>query len=293
MHCTPQVALVLSSGAARGFAHAGVLEVLDAAGIRPNLIVGVSFGGLVGAAYAAGRSPAEMAEMTRQIDLKTLLSFTDPIHPWDGLVAGDRLEAFFADVVGHADFGRLRTPAVLVATDLNTGFPVVLNQGDVARAIRASTAIPGIFAPVPLGDHVLVDGSLSCGLPVWAVGDPKAWVVIAVDVTSDVDAGSIAAAVRRVSNLPWLPIGNWEDLLTSRPEHMPQIVWTLLRSASLLERDTDTPLDRAGSNLVLIRPSVQNVRWFEFTKGDEIRRLGIQAALQALPRIERVLALQS
>lgn len=293
MQGTPQIALVLSSGAARGFAHTGVLEVLDAAGIRPNLIVGASFGGLVGAAYAAGRSPAEMAEITHQIDLKTMLGFTDPKRPWDGLVAGERLEAFFADLVGHADFDSLRTPTALVATDLNTGFPVVLNQGDVARAIRASTAIPGIFAPVRWGDRVLVDGSLSSGLPIWAVDSSGPWVIIAVDVTSDVDARSFSTALRKVSNLPWMPIGSWETFLTSKPERTPQIVWTLLRSASLLERDTETQLDSTSSNLILIRPAVQNVRWFEFTNGDEIRRLGIQAALQALPQIERVLALQS
>lgn len=290
MSCAPQVALVLSSGAARGFAHIGVLEVLEAAGIKPNLIVGASFGGLVGAAYAAGRSPDEMAEMARQIDFKTVLAFTDPVRPWDGLVAGERLEAFFADLVGHADFAGLRTPAVLVATDLDTGFPVVLNEGDVARAIRASTAIPGIFAPVRIGDRLLVDGSLSSGLPVWAVGDPRAWVILAVDVTSDVDARALAAAFRKVVNLPHMPITNWETFLTSKPERMPQIVWTLLRSASLLERDTDTPLDQAGSNVILIRPPVQNVRWYEFTNGDEIRRAGFQAAMQSLSRIERALA---
>jgi len=288
-----QVALVLSSGAARGFAHVGVLEVLDAVGVKPDLIVGSSFGGLAGAAYAAGRSPAEMAELTRKIDLRTMLALADPIRPWDGLVAGEKLEAFFADLVGHADFAGLRTPAMLVATDLDTGLPVVLNQGDVARAIRASTAIPGVFAPIRLEDRVLVDGSLSSGLPVWAIGDPGAWVIIAVDVTSGIDAHPFAAALHRVSSLPWLPVESREHFLTSKPEHMPEVVWTLLRSASLLEKNTGTPPDCcADRNLVLIRPPVQNVRWFEFANGDEIRRLGVRAAVQALPRIERALAQQ-
>ncbi|MEW8979789.1 MAG: patatin-like phospholipase family protein [Symbiobacterium sp.] len=289
MQANPRVALILSSGAARGFAHVGVLEVLDAAGIRPSLIVGASFGGLVGAAYAAGRAPAEMAALVRRIDFRTVLALTDPTRPRDGLVAGDRLEAFFADLVAHADFAGLKTPAVLIATDLDTGCPVVLNRGDVARAIRASTAIPGIFAPVRWEGRELVDGSLSSGLPVWAVGDPKSWVIVAVDVTSSVDAGPFAAALRTVGHLPWLLPEGGRDVLPAKPDHMPAIAWSVLRAARFVGRATDTLQEQTRGKLVLIRPPVQNVRWFEFTRGDEIRRLGFQAAMQALPRIERAL----
>lgn len=293
MQRDPKVALVLSSGAARGYAHLGVLEVLHAAGIKPDLIVGASFGGLVGAVYAAGRSPGEMADLARKVDIRTLLSLTDPVRPWDGLVAGEKLEAYFAYLVGHADFHALRTCAAVVATDIETGAPVVLDHGNVARAIRASTAIPGIFAPVRLGNHLLVDGTLSSGLPVWAVGTTRTQVTIAVDVTSEVDGTSTGAAlIRRISDLPRrLPDVSREGSGgLKRFPPLPQVLRTLVRSARLLERAPEAPQYASGGNVILIRPHVERVRWFEFTNGDAIRRAGAEAAREALPAIERALA---
>lgn len=294
MRSTPKVALVLSSGAARGYAHLGVLEVLHAAGVTPDLIVGASFGGLVGAVYAAGRSPSEMAYLARRVDIRTLLSLADPVRPWDGLVAGERLQAYFADLVGHAEFHALRTPAAVVATDIETGSPVVLDRGEVARAIRASTAIPGIFAPVRFENRVLVDGTLSSALPVWAAEHARPQVTIAVDVMSEVDGTrSGAALIRRISDLPRrLPVMSKQGSGGSRRfPLMPQVLRTLVRSARLLERAEEAPPNGAGGHLVVIRPPVQRVRWFEFTNADAIRRAGAEAARKALPEIERALAL--
>lgn len=294
MRSNPKVALVLSSGGARGYAHLGVLEVLHAAGVTPDLIVGTSFGGLVGAVYAAGRSPSDMAHLACRVDIRTLLSLADPVRPWDGLVAGERLQAYFADLVGHGDFHALRTPTAVVATDIETGSPVVLDRGEVARAIRASTAIPGIFAPVRFENRVLVDGTLSSALPVWAVGTARPQVTIAVDVTSEVDGTrSGAALVLRISDLPRrLPAMSKQG--SGGPRRfplMPQVLRTLVRSARLLERAEEAPPNGDVGHLVVIRPPVQRVRWFEFTNADAIRRAGAESAREALPEIERAFAL--
>lgn len=290
MVSAPKVAIVLSSGAARGYAHLGVLEVLHASGIKADLIVGTSFGGLVGATYAAGRTPHEMADLARQIDLKKLVSLTDPVRPWDGLVAGEFLEAYFADLVGHTDFDRLPTRAAVVATDIDTGAPVLLDQGEVARAVRASTAIPGIFTPVRHADRVLVDGTLSSRLPVWAAQCARPRLVIAVDVTSEVDGARKGAAVlRKLTGLP-RHLGRAGSWGAGSSRLTPPVLRTLVRSANLMGQSMEEPAGNVESKLVLIRPSVERVRWFEFTRADEIRRAGAAAAMQALPEIEKALA---
>ena len=181
----PRVALVLSGGALRAFAHVGVLRVLEREGLKPDLIVGSSAGAMVGAYCAAGKTVAEIEALAALLDLPTLIDI-DPIKTLLlrfglGLAKGERLEAFLRASIS-VPLQALPIPFVAVATDLNTGEAVLLNHGDTPLALRASSAVPGLYEPVRTGERVLGDGQIASPLPVAAARLLGARVVIAVDV---------------------------------------------------------------------------------------------------------------
>ena len=181
----PDVALVLSGGAARAFAHLGVLRVLEREGLRPDLVVGSSAGAMVGAYYALGMPIARIEAQAARLNLPTLIDI-DPVKTLLGglglgLAKGQRLEAFLRESL-DVPLQSLSIPFIAVATDLNTGEPVPLNHGDTPRALRASSAVPGLYEPVRVGENVLGDGQISSPLPVAVARALGARVVIAVDV---------------------------------------------------------------------------------------------------------------
>lgn len=181
----PRVALVLSGGAARAFAHIGVLRVLEREGLRPDLVVGSSAGAIVGAYYASGRSVAEIEALAARLDLSTLIDI-EPLRlvlgGWGlGLAKGERLEAFLRETI-PLPLQSLPMRFAAVATDLQSGEQVVLNRGDTARALRASTAVPALYEPVHAAGRLLGDGQITSPLPVDAARLLGASVVIAVDV---------------------------------------------------------------------------------------------------------------
>ena len=181
----PRVALVLSGGGARTFAHLGVLRVLEREGLRPDLIVGTSGGAMVGAYYASGKSVSEIEALAARLNLPTLIDI-DPVKTLLGgfglgIAKGERLEAFLRESIG-VPLQSLQTQFVAVATDLNTGEPVLLNHGDTPRALRASLAVPGLYEPVRVGERVLGDGQIVSPLPIAAARQLGARFVIGVDV---------------------------------------------------------------------------------------------------------------
>lgn len=181
----PRVALVLSGGAARAFAHLGVLRVLEREGLRPDLVVGSSAGAMVGAYYALGMSVAEIEARAARLNLSTLIDI-DPVKTLLGgfglgVAKGERLENFLRESL-NVPLQTMRTPFVAIATDLSTGEPVLLNHGDTPRALRASSAVPGLYEPVRSGERVLGDGQISSPMPVAAARTLGARVVVAVDV---------------------------------------------------------------------------------------------------------------
>ena len=179
------LALVLSGGAARGFAHVGVIKVLEREGIKPDLIVGTSAGGIVGALYASGMSAAQLEEEARSADGGRML---DP--DWMGLVTlknfgllrGEGLSEFVNEKVGRRKLEELPIPFAAVAVDLRTGKLAAFNRGDTGVAVRASSAVPGVFMPVPLRDGLYADGGLVSPLPAATARAMGAKIVIAVDV---------------------------------------------------------------------------------------------------------------
>ncbi len=233
----PRVGLVLSGGSAHGLAHVGVLKVLEELRVPVDVVAGTSMGSIVGGFYAAGMSPAEMERLVRTIDWEDVLddrttrdrlSFRrkqdDLLNYFDlemgltrrgiafpsGLIAGQKLgfllKSLTLGTVGIASFDDLPVPFRCVATDIATGEKVVLSDGSLADAIRASMSMPGVFSPVPRGAQLLVDGGLVENLPVSEALAMGADVVIAVDVSSDKfdpeKLKSFGGVLGRMMNLP-------------------------------------------------------------------------------------------
>ena len=213
----PRVALVLSGGAARAFAHLGVLRVLEREGLRPDLVVGSSAGAIVGALYASGRSVADIEVLAAAIDWPTLIDI-DPIKTLRGdfglgLANGDRLEAFLRHAI-RVPLQELPLAFVAVATDLYTGDTVLLNHGDTARALRASSAVPGVYEPVRSGDRLLGDGQVVSPLPVSAARALGAQVVVAIDVVYPPQHASLTNPVSVLFQT--VTISTWRHLVAER-----------------------------------------------------------------------------
>lgn len=179
---TKKVGLALGSGSARGLAHIGVLKVLDREGIPIDFIAGTSAGALIGAIYAAGISPFEIEEITLNIDRKKTISLFTPTISNSGLLDGSRIEKFIESILGRQNIGSLKIPFAAVATDLQSGEEIIITEGSLITAIRASMSIPGIFTPVEHNGRLLVDGGLVNPVPVSTTIGMGADIVIAVNV---------------------------------------------------------------------------------------------------------------
>lgn len=237
----PRVALVLSGGAARAFAHLGVLRVLERERLRPDLIVGSSAGAMVGAYYASGRPVAEIEALAARLDLPTLIDI-DPLKTLLGgfrglgLAKGERLEAFLGQSIG-VPLQSMPTRFVAVATDLNTGEPVLLNHGDTARALRASSAVPGLYEPVRAGDRVLGDGQIVSPLPTGAARLLGARVVIAVDVVYPPQNASLTSPMSVLFQT--VTISTYRHLLREREQADLTIVPVIPPTADLALSDRE------------------------------------------------------
>jgi NTE family protein len=174
-------ALVLGGGAARGFAHIGVIKVLEANGIVPDLIVGTSAGSLVGALYASGVDAFELQRLGLALDESTFADWTIGSR---GLLKGEALAAYVNQQLKQQPIERLKRSLAIVATDLRSGEPMVFQRGDVGTAVRASSAVPGIFSPVKIADRDYVDGGLTHPVPVAIARRLGADVVLAVDISA-------------------------------------------------------------------------------------------------------------
>ncbi|NIO42803.1 MAG: patatin-like phospholipase family protein [Burkholderiales bacterium] len=176
----PIVALVLGGGAAKGFAHVGVIKALEAHQISPNMVVGTSAGSVVGALFAAGYSGFELQRISLSMDETTV---RDWILPNRGFIRGDALQSFINEAVQNRDIQTLNRKLVVVATDLQTGEPMIFQSGNTGMAVRASSSVPGIFRPVKIGAREFVDGGLVSPVPVNIARDLGADIVIAVNIS--------------------------------------------------------------------------------------------------------------
>ena len=187
-----KIALVLGGGAARGFAHVGVIKALEAQGIVPDIVVGTSAGAVVGALYAAGYSGFELQKLVLQLDES---QFSDWSLPDRGLLKGEALQNFVNNAVNQRPLERFGKLLAVVATDLNSGEPVVFRTGNTGMAVRASSSVPGLFQPVAINGREYVDGGLVSPVPVHTARALGADFVIAVDISAKPQFGSTKSTI--------------------------------------------------------------------------------------------------
>jgi NTE family protein len=189
----PRIGLALGGGAARGFAHIGVIQVLEENGIRPDLVVGTSAGSVVAALYAAGHTGAQLATLADGMDEATI---TDWAFPLRGAIRGEALAAYIRKNTGGRAIEQMKIPLGVVATDLADGQPILFQRGDTGTAVRASSSVPAVFQPVKIGEREYVDGGLVAPVPVRFAKQMGAEFVIAVDISSPPDGAATGDAMR-------------------------------------------------------------------------------------------------
>ena len=176
-----KIALVLGGGAARGFAHIGVIKALEAQGIVPDMVVGTSAGSVVGALYASGMSGFELQNLALQMEEDMLVDWTFPNR---GVLKGEALQDFINHKVKNLPIQKMPKPLGVVATDLQSGERVLFRRGDTGMAVRASSAVPGMFQPVEISGRDYVDGGLTSPVPAQSARAMGADFVIAVDISN-------------------------------------------------------------------------------------------------------------
>ncbi len=252
----PKVALVLGGGAARGFAHIGVIRALEQEKIPVDMIIGTSVGSLIGAIYAADRNSFELEWTAFQLGKDDLIDY-GILNVLSGMAVakGEKLEAFVKGKVPAANIEDLKVPFAAVATDLNRGTRVVLDKGPVAAAVRASSAIPGIFQPVNLQGKMLVDGGVVDNIPASVAREKGADIVIAVDIGEQVTNFKISDII---------------DVM------LQSITIMGAENARFHKKDAD----------VLIAPKIGDVAMLDFTQKKRCMQAGIEAAEKAMPEIK-------
>lgn len=251
-----KVALVLGAGASRGFAHIGVLKVLESNKVPIHMIVGTSAGSFVGSLYAYGFNAFQLQKMSFSLEKSDIIDLTVPDN---GFVKGEKLEEFINSSVMSTPLEKMRIPFYVVATDLQNGQEVVFGKGNTGKAVRASCSIPGIFRPVKIENRMYVDGGVVSPVAVDAARRMGADTVIAVDIASDID------------NV--LPDTTIDTLLQA-----VSIMYSKLTAIQIRQAD------------VVIRPKVGSIASGDFSKKHDAVLEGEKAALQALPEIQKIIS---
>jgi NTE family protein len=266
-----KVGLALSSGAARGLAHVGVLEALERNDIPIDLIAGTSIGAIVGAFYAAGKDISEIKKAVVSLNRRQMLSLADFTIPTRGFIKGRKITEWLKSVIGGINFQDLKIPFACAATDISTGEEVIIKEGSVVAAVRASASMPVIFTPTRLGGRYLVDGGLVNPIPVRTLREMGADYVIAVSV------------------VPYL--GSRVQLQdpdsATRPSE-PNILSVLIRMMYIIGYQAALSGIRGAD--ITIAPDVAHIRPENFNRARESILQGARAAQQAIPELKRQLA---
>ena len=250
--------LALGGGAARGFAHVGVIQVLEEAGLQPSHVVGTSAGSLVAALYASGKSVAELRKAAETMEEAEITDWMVPLLN-RGALRGDALAKYVNAQVGGRHLEQMKIPLGIVATDLHSGEAITFRRGNTGSAVRASSAVPAVFQPVRIGDREYVDGGLVAPVPVRQARDMGANFVIAVDISSDPEGN---------------PAGDTFQILLQTFSIMGKSINTL----ALKEAD------------IVVRPALSGVKSADFSARRRSIEAGRVAMLAQLPRLKERLA---
>lgn len=254
----PRLGLALGGGAARGFAHVGVIQVLEQNGMRPDLVVGTSAGSLVAALYASGKSAVELERAAMAMEEVTLTDWSLPIMG-RGMLRGEALARYVRQAVNARLIENMVLPLGILATDLQTGRGVLFQRGDTALAVRASSAVPGVFSPVGIAGRDYVDGGLVAPVPVSQARAMGAEVVLAVDISSPPEDSSADSGIR-----------------------------VLLQTFTIMSQSINRH-ELAGADVVL-RPALAGVGSTDFAARQRSIEAGRAAMQAALPQLRAELA---
>ncbi len=249
-----KIALVLGAGSSKGFAHIGVLKILESNKIPIHMIVGTSVGSVIGSLYAYGYNAFELQKLSFSIEKGDIV---DLAIPDNGFIKGEKLEEFINKTLKNTPIGKLKIPFYAVATDIQSGQEVVFGRGNTGQAVRASCSIPGVFRPVKIGDKMYVDGGVVSPVAVDVARRFGADIVIAVDISTQVEQA--------------LPGNTVETILQSL-----NIMYSKLASVQVSKAD------------VVIKPKVGHIGSADFSKRHEAILEGEKAALEALPKIKEI-----
>ena len=257
-----KIGLALGGGAARGFAHIGVIKALEAQGIVPDIVVGTSAGSLVGALYAAGNNGFALHKLALDMDEAAISDWSVPLFAKStGVLKGEALQNYVNRTVNHVPLEKLKIRFGAVATDLNSGLPILFQRGNTGAAVRASSAVPSVFQPVRIGDHLYVDGGLVSPVPVRFAREMGADFVIAVNISSQPEAQPSSSSV---------------DVLLQTFAIMGQSI----NQHELKDAD------------IVIQPRLGGMKGNDFNGRNTAILAGEQAASAAMPEIKRKLNLK-
>lgn len=257
----PRLGLALGGGAARGFAHVGVIQVLEEAGLRPDLVVGTSAGSLVASLYASGKTPAQLRQVAETMEEAAIADWNIPLLS-RGALRGEALARYVNGQVGGRLIEAMPLPLGIVATDLKSGQGILFRRGDTGTAVRASSAVPSVFEPVKIGGHEYVDGGLVAPVPVHYAREMGAEVVVAVDISS-------------------APEGNGAD----------GSLQILLQTFAIMGRSINSHELRDAD--VVVRPALSGVSSADFSARRRSIEAGRAAMLQLLPQLRSRIAARS
>jgi len=295
-------ALALGGGAARGWAHIGILRGLIEAGLEPEIVVGTSIGAIVGGHYASGRLDM-LEDFARSLTRRGVFGFLDLSVSGSGLIAGQRLFARFEDYLSGLKIEDLPVKFAAIATDLSSGQEVWIRRGLVTDAVRASSAIPGIVKPVGINGRWLVDGCLVNPIPVSVCRAIGGRVVIGVNLTTEFGRGGISigddieeeAAEIVVDETPitrWNGRGAFQLLhrqIFGRSDGAPGITSVILNSFSIFHDRISRARLMGDPPDLLVAPNLMDIGVLDFHRADEMIASGRAAIEPHLPMIERFL----
>ena len=257
----PKIGLALGGGAARGFAHVGVIAALEEAGIKPDLVVGTSAGSLVAAIYATGKNAAQLQQVALAMEESEITDWTLPFFG-RGMLRGEALARYINVQVGNKPIENMVVPLGIVATDLRTGLGTLFQRGDTGMAVRASSAVPSVFNPVKIGAVEYVDGGLVSPVPVRYARQMGAELVIAVDISS-------------------APEGNASDSQLAILLQTFAIMGKSINSFELKEAE------------LVVRPELAGVKGGDFTSRRRSMEAGKLAMQRALPQLKALIESKS
>jgi NTE family protein len=306
----PVIGLALGGGAARGFAHIGIVRTLVDHGIVPNIVVGTSIGAVVGGAYAAGHLDT-LEAWARGLQPRNILGYLDIRLNGSGLIGGDKLAMQLETALGQTLIEELPLKFATVATEVRTGHEIWLTHGRIVDAMRASYALPGIFAPVLVGDRWLVDGALVNPVPVSAARAFGAEIVIAANLSSDVFAHSttiyshgasaevaVVAPEPEPPPEPVPPKRGFGRLFSAERAVKREFfggggrpgISSVMVDAFNIMQDRITRARLAGDPPDLsIAPRVGQIGWFDFHRADDLIAHGARAAERAIESIQEAI----